>query len=368
MSAKPTALLAVHQEAGARLVEFAGYSMPLQYTGILDEHRAVREAAGVFDVSHMGEFRVRGAEARQFLNQVTVNNTRKLEIGQVQYSAMMTPEGGIVDDLLVYCEADDNFMLVVNASNRAKDMAWLLKHAPQGMTLGDESDETSLLAVQGPKAWPLVCRLCDEGGLEELPYYWFRHGHIGGIPALISRTGYTGERGFELYVRNEDAVALWRLLFREGESIGLKPIGLGARDTLRLEMKFALYGNDIDESTSTIEANLAWITRHKKPVDFLGKEVVKRHLAEGPPRLLVGFELEDRGIARHGALCYKGDTEIGRVTSGAMSPSLGKAIGMAYLNSGEEAEGNEFSVDVRGKRLKARVVPTPFYKPETPCK
>ncbi len=368
MSAKATALLPVHEEAGAKLVDFAGYRMPLQYKGILHEHRAVRESAGVFDVSHMGEFRVRGAEARTFLNRVTVNNTRKLAIGQVQYSAMMTPEGGIVDDLLVYCEAEDEFLLVVNASNRDKDMAWLRRHAPEGITIEDESDATSLLAVQGPKAWPLVCSLCDEGGLEELPYYWFRHGHLRGIPALISRTGYTGERGFELYVRNEHAVALWKLLFEEGRTVDIQPVGLGARDTLRLEMKFALYGNDIDMETSTIEANLGWITRHKKPVDFLGKEVVRKHLAEGPPRLLIGFELLDKGIARQGATCHRGAEEIGRVTSGAMSPSLGKAIGMAYLRSDLAEEGSDFEVEIRGKRLRARVVPTPFYEPELPAR
>ncbi|MCB9475195.1 MAG: glycine cleavage system aminomethyltransferase GcvT [Candidatus Delongbacteria bacterium] len=367
MSIKSTALLSVHEKLGARIVDFAGYRMPLQYTSILDEHQAVRQAAGVFDVSHMGEFFVSGTGVRAFLDSVTVNNVARLKHGQIHYSAMMTPQGGIVDDLLVYCQDDEHFMLVVNASNRDKDLAWLKSHCPAGITIDDQSDDWSLLAVQGPLAWPLIVGLSDEPGLDEVPYYWFRHGHLRGIPAIISRTGYTGERGFELYVRNEHAVALWELLFREGEAIGLKPIGLGARDTLRLEMKFALYGNDIDDTTSTIEANLGWITKARKG-DFQGSEVVKRHLAEGAPRLLVGFELVEKGIARHGHSCWSGDQEVGVVTSGAMSPSLGRPIGMAYLPPALAAEGSEFQVEIRGRRLAARVVPTPFYNPEVPCK
>lgn len=367
MSIKSTALLSVHEKLGARIVDFAGYRMPLQYTSILEEHHAVRTAAGVFDVSHMGEFLVSGPGVRAFLDSVTVNNVAKLKHGQIHYSAMMTPGGGIVDDLLVYCRDDEHFMLVVNASNREKDLAWLQAHCPAGISLVDDSDNWSLLAVQGPRAWPLVCRLCDEPGLDEVPYYWFRDGHLRGIPAILSRTGYTGERGFELYVRNEHAVALWNLLFEEGAADGIRPIGLGARDTLRLEMKFALYGNDIDDTTSTIEANLGWITREKKG-EFNGREVVLRHLAEGTSRLLVGFELMDKGIARHGNTCWSGDRQIGVVTSGAMSPSLGRPIGMAYLPPALSEPGSVFEVEIRGRRLAAKVVPTPFYNPEVPCK
>ena len=367
MSIKSTALLSVHEKLGARIVDFAGYYMPLQYTSILDEHQAVRTTVGVFDVSHMGEFMVSGPGVKAFLDSVTVNNVAKLKHGQIHYSAMMTPEGGIVDDLLVYCRDDEHFMLVVNASNRDKDFAWLKSHCPAGVTLEDHSDDWSLLAVQGPKAWPLICRLSDEPGLETVPYYWFRDGHLRGIPVIFSRTGYTGERGFELYVRNEHAVALWNLLFEEGAADGIRPIGLGARDTLRLEMKFALYGNDIDDTTSTIEANLGWITREKKG-EFLGRSVVLNHLAGGATRLLVGFELLDKGIARHGYTCWHEGREVGVVTSGAMSPSLGKAVGMAYLPIALSTEGSLFEVDIRGRKLAAKVVPTPFYNPEVPCK
>ena len=367
MTIQHTALHERHLSADGHMVDFAGFRMPTYYTSIVEEHKAVRARGGVFDVSHMGEFFVSGPDAESFLNRMTVNNVTKLVDGQVQYSAMMTPEGGIVDDLLVHRIDQEHFMLVVNASNRQKDFDWLMKHIQGDVQLVDRSDEYSLLAVQGRDAYELVVQLADQD-LSGLEYYNFvPEGSMQGIPMIIARTGYTGERGFELYVRNEDALRLWDLLFSKGEG-WLKPIGLGARDSLRLEMKFALYGNDIDMSTSTIEANLAWITRHRKKVDFLGKEVVLRHRNEGVDRLLVGFELLDRGIPRHGYECYLGDEKVGEVTSGIMSPMLNKPIGMAYLKPPHCEEGAEFEVEVRGRRLKARVVPVPFVQLEVPAR
>jgi len=367
MSAKETALHSRHLAAGAKMVDFAGYRMPVQYGSMIEEHLLVRRSGGVFDVSHMGEFFVEGPGAEAFLERMTVNQVAKLAHGQVQYSAMMTPAGGIVDDLLVHRFDDERFMLVVNASNRAKDWAWLSGHAGDGVRLADRSDEFSLLALQGREAYRLVLELADQP-LEDLPYYWFREGSLGGIPLILARTGYTGERGFELYVENARAAELWDRLLPGLRERGMGPVGLGARDTLRLEMKFALYGNDIDDTTSTIEANLDWITKAKKPVDFLGKEVVLAHKRQGAPRKLVGFELLERGIPRHGQECWVDGERAGVVTSGGHSPVLDKAIGMAYLRPPLDAVGGEFEVELRGRRARARVVPTPFVELEVPCR
>jgi aminomethyltransferase len=367
MTAIPTAFHDRHVAAGAKMVDFAGYRMPIQYRSILEEHRQVRRTGGIFDVSHMGEFFVSGDGAIEFLNKMTVNNVSKLVDGQVQYSAMMTPEGGIVDDLLVHRFREDHFMLVVNASNREKDMAWLQKHNDRGIDISDRSDDYSLLAVQGRAAYDLVLELA-EGDLSDLPYYHFRMGRIGGIELILARTGYTGERGFELYVKNENALALWDIVVPKAKELDILPVGLGARDSLRLEMKFALYGNDIDDSTSTIEAGLGWITKAKKKMPFIGLDVVRKHKSEGPPRRLVGFELEGRGIPRHGQSCFVDDQEVGSVTSGCQSPILEKAIGLVYLAPPLHEVGSCFEVDIRGRRVPARVVPTPFLELEVPCR
>lgn len=367
MSAKPTALNDRHVACGAKMVDFAGYRMPIQYGSMLEEHMAVRRKGGVFDVSHMGEFFVEGPDAEAFLDSVTVNNVASLAHGQVQYSALPTPEGGIVDDLLVHRIDDTHFMLVVNASNRHKDWAWLNEHKQGDVTLTDRSDEYSLLACQGREAYQVVLELADQD-LSDLPYYWFRMGSLQGIPLILARTGYTGERGFELYVKNEQALALWDIVMPEMEKRGIGPVGLGARDSLRLEMKFALYGNDIDDTTSTLEADLGWITKLKKGRDFLGRELLLSQKAQGLKRRLLGFEMTGRGIARHGQACYLGETRIGTVTSGGHSPVLGKAIGMAYIDLPHDTLELEFEVDLNGRRSSARVVRTPFVELEVPCR
>jgi len=367
MSATPTALHARHEACGAKMVDFAGYRMPIHYGSMIEEHLLVRRLGGLFDVSHMGEFFVEGPGATAFLDSVTVNHVAGLARGQVQYSAFMTPAGGIVDDLLVHRLADARYLLVVNASNRAKDWAWLQAHLTEGVRLEDRSDGTSLLALQGRAAYELVLELADQD-LSGLPYYWFTEGSLGGIPLLIARTGYTGERGFELYVDNGQAEALWDLLMPRLRERGMGPVGLGARDSLRLEMKYALYGNDIDETTSTLEADLGWITRMKKGQPFLGLDVLRRQKAEGLSRRLAGFEVAGRGIARHGQACYLGGARVGTVTSGGHSPVLGRAIGMAYLDKPHDEEGTAFEIDLGGRRAEARVVPTPFVHPEVPCR
>jgi len=367
MSAKPTALHDRHQECGAKLVDFAGYRMPIQYGSMIEEHLAVRARGGIFDVSHMGEFFVEGPDAEAFLDSVTVNNVASLAHGQVQYSALPTPEGGIVDDLLVHRFDDQRFMLVVNASNRDKDWAWLEGHKQGDVVLSDRSDEYSLLALQGRDAYQLVLELADLD-LRELPYYWFREGSLQGIPLILARTGYTGERGFELYVKNEQALALWDILLPRMRERNMGPVGLGARDTLRLEMKYALYGNDIDMSTSTLEADLGWITKLKKGREFVGRDLLLRQREEGLTRRLVGFEMTGRGIPRHGQVCYLGDLAVGTVTSGGHSPVLGKAIGMAYLDKPHDIVGREFEVDMNGRRGAAQVVETPFVSLDVPCR
>lgn len=367
MGARETALHECHLAAGAKLVDFAGYRMPIQYTSMIEEHLLVRRAGGMFDVSHMGEVFVEGPGAEALLDKVTVNSVSRLQNGQVQYSAMMTPGGGIVDDLLVHRYDDQRFMLVVNASNRDKDLAWIQSHNEGQATVIDRSEAFSLLALQGRDAYQLVLDLAEQD-LSELPYYWFRDGSIGGIPLIIARTGYTGERGFELYVANERAAELWNLLLPELRERGMGPIGLGARDTLRLEMKFALYGNDIDDTTSTLDADLGWITKLKKKRDFLGREFLLEQKASGLKRRLIGFEVTGRGIARHGQECQLNGKPIGRVTSGGHSPVLGGAIGLAYLEVPHDSVGTHFQIDMRGRSAEAKVVETPFIQLEVPCR
>ncbi len=356
---KRTPLYGLHRELGARMVDFGGWEMPVQYTGILEEHRAVRERVGLFDVSHMGEFTVSGPDALASLQWLTPNDVSKLTDGRIHYSAFLTERGTFVDDLLVYRRSADDYFLVVNAGNTPKDFAWLTERARGNVRAENQSDRWALIAVQGPRAAALLARVADPDP-SDLPYYGFRDGKVAGAPALVSRTGYTGEDGFEVYCRPEDAEAIFRRLLEEGRGDGVLPCGLGARDTLRLEAKMALYGNDIDDTVTAFEADLGWIVKMGKG-DFLGREALAAQKAAGVPRRLVGFEMTDRGIARHG---YGAKTAAGPglVTSGTHSPTLGKPIGLALLPAAATAVGTRFEVDIRGRVAAARVVPTPFYK------
>ena len=356
---KPTPLYALHRELGAKLIDFGGWEMPVQYTGILEEHRAVRERAGIFDVSHMGELEVTGAGSFQALQRLTPNDVGKLADGRCQYSAFLTERGTFVDDLLVYRRSADSYLVVVNASNTGKDFAWARERAGSDARVENRSDNYALVAVQGPASAAIVRRICS-GDPSDLPYYGFRQTQALGKPALVSRTGYTGEDGFELYVAPDSAEEIFRRLLEAGRPEGIAPCGLGARDTLRLEAKMALYGNDIDDTVTPWEADLGWIVKMKKG-DFIGREALERQKAEGIPRKLVGFEMTDRGIARHG---YPATTSAGPgvVTSGTHSPTLARPIGLALLPAAASAVGTEFSVDIRGRVARARVVETPFYK------
>ena len=358
---KKTALYDKHIALGAKMVPFAGYEMPVQYTGVKDEHLAVREHCGIFDVSHMGEFFVRGPQATNFLQWVTSNDVTKLFPGKVQYTCLPNGKGGIVDDLLVYCISETEYMLVVNASNIEKDWKWLTSQNKAGAELENVSDHYSLLAVQGPKATQALQKL-TEVNLSEMGYYTFTADQLGGVEdVIISATGYTGAGGFELYVPNEQAEELWDAVLKAGESVGMKPAGLAARDTLRLEMGFCLYGNDIDDTTSPIEAGLGWITKFTK--DCVDREVLERQKTEGSTRRLVGFKLIDRGIPRKDyELVNAEGNKIGVVTSGTMSPSLGYAIGLGYVEKEYKSPGAEIFVRIRNKDLKAEVVKLPFYK------
>ncbi len=363
---KTTAFTQKHIDLGAKMAEFAGYNMPIEYVGIKDEHMAVRNNVGVFDVSHMGEFWVKGPNALKFLQYVTSNDVSVLVPGKVQYSCMPNGKGGIVDDLLVYCFDAETYFLVPNAANIEKDWNHLAAIAPQfGITPGKElynaSDEFCQLAVQGPNALKFMQRICDQS-VEDMEYYTFKKLNCGGVSVIFSTTGYTGAGGCEIYAANEDADKLWAAVFGADESV--RPIGLGARDTLRLEMGFCLYGNDIDDTTSPLEGNLAWITKFNDVKgDFVDKDYMLKQKAEGLTRRLCGFELVDKGIARHGYdVCDAQGNVIGFVTSGTMSPCLGKAIGMAYVAAPLYKVDSEIYVKVREKLLKAVVVKTPFYK------
>jgi aminomethyltransferase len=359
---KKTALYEKHLALGAKMVPFAGYEMPVQYAGVSHEHHVVRQKVGMFDVSHMGEFWVEGSEATAFLNSVTSNDVAKLTPGKIQYSCLPNATGGIVDDLLVYCASETKYMLVVNASNMAKDWAWLQQFAPKfDVAMSDASDATALMAVQGPRAVAALQSLTDLD-LAGMTYYTFGVGTFAGVPnVLVSATGYTGAGGFEIYVPNEHAAKVWDAIMAAGAAEGLEPIGLGARDTLRLEMGFCLYGNDIDDETSPIEAGLGWITKFTK--EFTNSAALKAQKEQGVARKLVGFKLIDRGVPRHGyPVVDESGQPVGVVTSGTMAPSLNEAIGMAYVPTNSAAPGQTIWVEVRGKALKAEVVSLPFYK------
>ena len=351
-----------HIELGAKMAEFAGYNMPISYTGINDEHATVRKNAGVFDVSHMGEFILKGPDALDLIQRVTSNDAAKLNaVGKAQYSCLPNAEGGIVDDLLVYAiEPNNVYMLVVNASNIEKDWNWISKHNTKNVEMHNISDKTGLLAVQGPKAVEYMQELTDMD-ITNLKYYTFVKGTFAGIDnVVVSATGYTGAGGVEIYFEDENGAGekIWDEVFRVGGPKGMKPIGLGARDTLRLEMGFCLYGNDIDDTTSPIEAGLGWITKFTK--DFTSKETFEKQKAEGVTRKLVGFEMVDKGIPRHGYKIQSGGDEIGYVTSGTQSPSLSKAIGMGYVRKDLASVGNEINIMIRDKEIKAKIVKMPF--------
>jgi aminomethyltransferase len=360
-STQRTPLHAVHVAAGARMVDFAGWEMPVQYTGVIDEHHAVRTRAGLFDVSHMGEVSVRGPQAVAFLQHVTCNDVAKLHPGRVQYSALMTDAGTFVDDLLVYRLAEDGFLVVVNASNAAKDLgAFRARGGAFDVEVEDHSARYALLAVQGPRALAIVDPLASDD-LGALKYYGFTRTEVDGVPCLASRTGYTGEDGLELYLPPEAAETVWYSLLAAGAPHGLAPAGLGARDTLRLEACMALYGNDIDETTTVLEADLSWIVKLDKG-EFVGRDVLARQKAEGVSRLLVAFETEGRAVARHGYPAAIDGQAVGVVTSGSFSPTFKKNVGMAYLPIERTAAGTRFEVAIRGRGEPALVVPKPFYK------
>ena len=358
---KNTALTNKHIGLGGKMVEFAGYNMPIQYSNLLMEHENVRTKVGMFDVSHMGEFLVEGKGALELLQFVTSNDVSKLTPGKVQYSCLPNEEGGIVDDLLVYMMDNDKYMLVVNASNIEKDWNWISKWNEKfGAELKNASEFMSLLAIQGPLAIKVLQKLTSTD-LSVIPYYNFAIGSFAGLEGVIlSNTGYTGAGGFEIYMKNEDAEKIWDAIMDAGKEFGILPIGLGARDTLRLEMAFCLYGNDINDTTSPIAAGLGWITKFTK--DFINKADLLKQKEEGTSRKLVGFEMVDKGIPRHDYLIKDAQgKEIGLVTSGTQSPSLSKAIGMGYVDVEVLKSASPIYIEVRGKLLEAKVVKTPFY-------
>jgi aminomethyltransferase len=359
---KKTPLNARHRSLGARMVEFGGWDMPVEYSGIVDEHLAVRTRGGLFDVSHMGEVEVAGRDALAAVQQITSNDASKLATGQAHYSALTTPDGTFVDDVLTYRLGDEHFMLVVNASNIIKDFSWIASHvgAAGDAVAVNTSSRYALIALQGPVARDVLQTLTSVP-LAELKYYWFTNGEIAGVRGTVSRTGYTGEDGFEVFVPPASAERVWDAILRAGQPAGVIPAGLGARDTLRLEAAMRLYGNDIDETTTVLEADLGWIVGWKKD-GFIGSDVLRRQKQEGVRRKLVGFEVVDRGIARHGHEAFIRGEKAGFVTSGTQTPYLKKAIGMVYLPVEETAPDTEFEIDVRGRRVRARVVPMPFYK------
>ena len=369
---KRTALFAEHQKLGGKLIDFGGWELPVQYTGVMDEHNACRGAAGIFDVSHMGEVEVQGARAEEFLNLLVSNNVSKLAIGQAQYTVMCNEQAGIVDDLVIYRRGADRFLVVVNASNVDKDFAHMERVAapfkasanPKEFSLKNESSKYTQIAIQGRQAAKILQTLTTTD-LSPIKNYWFSEGEIkGGVPAILARTGYTGEDGFEVYVPWERGPDVWRALIEAGQPFGLKPCGLGARDTLRLEMKYPLYGHELNDETNPLEAGLGWVTKLDKPSDFVGKRALLEIKGRPPQRALVGLKFLDRGIPRQGYEVFDttGSRKIGYVTSGTQSPSLKLSIGIAYVETAQAAIGTRITVDLRGVKVSAEVIPTPFYK------
>lgn len=360
---KKTPFTDLHIALGAKMHEFAGYNMPIEYTGIIDEHLTVVNAAGVFDVSHMGEFWVKGPHALAFLQRVTSNDVSKLQPGKAQYTCFVNENGGIVDDFIIYQYEQEKYLLVVNAANIEKDWEWCVRHNSIGADLENASVHMAQLAVQGPKAAVTMQKLTD-ADLSAIPYYSFVTGTFAGVDnVIISNTGYTGAGGFELYFYPEHGLKIWNALFEAGKPYGLKPVGLGARDTLRLEMGFCLYGNDLDDTTTPLQAGLGWITRFADDKPFVGREVLEKEKTEGVSRRLACFEMKERGIPRHGYLIVNAEDEpIGNVTSGTISPMMKIGIGMGYLKPEYAGSGTEIFIQVRNKKLRANVIKPPFRK------
>ncbi len=357
---KRTPLHDRHVSLGAHIEPFAGYLMPIHYGSVIEEHLAVRRGSGVFDLSHMGEFRVKGPGSLEFLESLLTNNA-DVAPGKAFYSAMCYPDGGIVDDLIVYRLADDEYLMVVNASNIEKDWAWVTSHSRScGVEITNESDDTALVAVQGPDAQK-IASLLTKTDLEEIPYYAHETGRVAGREALIARTGYTGEDGFEFYVAGGDAAAVWDAVMEAGAGSGIRPIGLGARDTLRLEVGYVLYGNDIDHSTSPIEARLGWVVKLASGKEFIGREVLQRQKEEGVSRTLVGLSVGGRGIIRHGTEIFQGEKMVGTVTSGTLAPALNSSVGLAYVEKELSRSGTTLEADIRGRRVPVTIVKLPFY-------
>jgi aminomethyltransferase len=361
MSLKRTAFYELHKSLGAKIVEFAGYEMPVQYSGIVEEHRRVRSSVGVFDVSHMGEVEIRGTGALGFVQRITANDASKLHDGRVQYSAMCYDSGGIVDDLLVYCMGD-SYMLVINAANIDKDIAWMREHATGDVAITDRTDDTSLLAVQGPRSLATLQKLTD-ADLSTVQYYHFIRCRVAGVEMVASRTGYTGELGFEIYFPSDVRLAgkVWEAVMDAGREYGIGPVGLGARDTLRLEMGYCLYGHDIDQSTNPLEAGLGWITKLEKG-DFIGRDAIVKAKQNGLSRRLVGFSLDGKAFPRQGYPIRADGASVGQVTSGTFSPSLDKGIGMGYVHATHCAVNTPISIVIRGNEAPASIVPLPFIK------
>ncbi len=359
---RKTPLHARHVASGARMVPFAGWDMPVEYSGVTHEHMAVRTRAGLFDVSHMGEIEIAGMNALAAVQRISSNDANKLQVGQAHYAALMTPQGTFVDDMLVYKMAPTHFLLVVNASNLEKDFAWITNQVGQvgDAAAVDTSSRYALIALQGPAAREVLQPLTGVD-LASMKYYWFGFGEVAGARVTISRTGYTGEDGFEVFVPPNMADRVWQAILEAGKSADVIPCGLAARDTLRLEAAMCLYGNDIDDTTTVLEANLGWIVGWNKP-DFIGKPVLDAQKAQGVTRRLVGFEMVDRGIARHGYAITKDGQPVGTVTSGTQTPFLKKAIGMGYVPTALATPGAEIDIDIRGRATRARIVPLPFYK------
>jgi aminomethyltransferase len=359
---RKTPLNAVHRARGAKMVPFGGWDMPVEYSGLISEHMAVRKAAGLFDVSHMGEFEVEGAGALAFLQRVTSNDVARLVDGQAQYSALPMPSGAPVDDVIVYRRAPDRYLLVVNAGNIEKDFRWLQEQGPAGCDLRNRSDDYALVALQGPRAQEILQPLTALA-LDGVKFYHFADAQMDGHAVTVSRTGYTGEDGFEIFVPPTGVEALWQRLLEAGADRGLVPAGLGARDTLRLEARMCLYGQDMDETTTLVEAGLGWIvSTDEAKGDYAGRAVLAEQKKNGPPRKLVGFEVTGRGIARHGYPVLIQDERVGEVTSGTYAPYLQKNIGLCYVPSAHAAVGTELAIDIRERKVPARIVPTPFYK------
>ena len=358
---KRTRLNAIHKKLGGKMIEFFGWEMPVEYSGLIDEHLAVRNRAGLFDVSHMGEISIRGKQALDLVQFLTPNDASRLVPNRTQYSALTTPKGTFVDDLLVYCLEEGSYLLVVNAANSRKDYEWILSQTKGfDVEVENASDCYTQLALQGPRAQEILQPLTVVG-LEEMKYFWFSWGKIEGEDVLVSRTGYTGEDGFEIYTLSTQPEKIWEAIMERGRECSLLPVGLGARDTLRLEAKLMLYGNDIDETTTVLEADLKWLVKFKKG-DFLGRDALLQQEEKGLRRKIIGFELIEKGIARpHYPVFFRGE-KVSEVTSGTFSPYLKKPIGLTYLPLECTEEGTEFEIGVRNKKVKARVIPTPFYK------